>query len=413
MKNSVKYILLTLGVVVLMVVLFVAGYLPRHRREMGINAEARDETTSIPVVNVATIKKSPPSSELLLPGSMTALTEAYIYARASGYIKKRYVDFGDKVKAGELMADIEAPELDQQVIQGQAALSQLRAALGQAQASLEQSKSQEHLTKVTLDRWVVLVAKGVLAKQEGDQKQADFDNAAALVRVAEANIRAAQDNVSAGEANLSRLKELQGYERVRAPFAGVVTSRTVDTGSLISANGGNSTGTELFRVAQADVLRIVINVPQAYSSSIHVGLPAAISLQENPSRKYPGKVTRTSNSLDPNTRTLLTEVQVVNKDGSLIPGMYADIRFTGERVDPPLLAPGDALVVRANGPQMAVVGPGNKVHFQSVQLGRDYGNEVEITGGFKGGELVVINPSDDVREGAEVKPASKNNGKEK
>jgi multidrug efflux pump subunit AcrA (membrane-fusion protein) len=417
------FALLFLGVVALMAGLFAFGYLPKQKREAGIRADARSEETNVPIVNVAVIKKSPPSSELLLPGSMIPVTEAYVFARASGYIKKRYVDIGDRVKANQLMADIDAPDLDQQVIQAQAALSQARAALGQVRASLDQSHAQERLTSVTLTRWRTLVERGVLAKQEGDQKQADYDNAVALVHVAEANVKAAEDNVRAVEANLARLVELQGYENIRAPFAGVVTSRSVDAGSLISASGAGqgtpalgatsspAAGAELFRIAQTNVLRMLVNVPQAYSASIHTGMPAVLTLQENSKRKYTGKVTRTSSSIDQNTRTLLTEVQVVNQDGSLLPGMYANVQFQGERVDPPLLAPGDSLVVRANGPQLAVVGPGNKVHFQIVGLGRDYGNAIEITSGLQGGETVVINPSDDVREGSEVKPAAKKSEK--
>jgi multidrug efflux pump subunit AcrA (membrane-fusion protein) len=414
-----RFILIALAVVALMAILFVAGYLPRLQREKGIRAEAHAEETNVPIVNVAKIKKSAPTSELLLPSTMIPVTEAYIFARSSGYVKKRYVDIGDHVTQGQLLADIYAPDLDQQVIQAQAALSQARASLNQFQAALDQAKAQEHLAKVTLDRWVVLVSKGVLAKQDGDQKQADFDNATALVHVAEANIRAAQDNVHASEANVSRLIELQGYEKVTAPFTGVITSRSIDEGSLISASGAgqgtpalgtttaNASGAELFREAQVGVLRILVNVPQAYASSIRVGMPAKLSLQEDPKRIYTGKVTRTANSLDQNTRTLLTEVQVVNHDGSLMPGMYANVQFISERKDPPLLAPGDSLVTRANGTQLAVVGPGNKIHFQLVQLGRDYGGDIEILSGLQGGELVVINPSDDVREGAEVKPASK------
>jgi multidrug efflux pump subunit AcrA (membrane-fusion protein) len=415
-----KFILLTVAVVVLMAVLFVTGYLPRAERERGIRAEAHAEETNIPIVNVAQIKKSAPTSELLLPGSMIPVTEAYIFARSAGYVKKRYVDIGDLVKQGELLAEIDAPDLDQQVLQAEAALSQAKANLNQVQAALDQTKAQERLTKVTLDRWVVLVGKGVLAKQEGDQKQADFDNATALVHVAEANIKAAQDNVKASEANVSRLTELKRYEKVTAPFAGVITSRSIDEGSLISASGSgqgtpalgstssaNASGAELFREAQVGTLRIMVNVPQAYASSIHVGMPATVTLQENSQRKYTGKVTRTANSIDQNTRTLLTEVQVVNRDGSLVPGMYGNLQFISERLNPPLLAPGDSLVTRANGTQLAVVGPGNKIHFQMVQLGRDFGSEIEITGGLQGGERVVINPSDDVREGAEVKPATK------
>jgi len=410
-----------LGLLLLLAILFLAGYLPRHKREQGINREAKEEETSLPIVTVTQVKHSAPTSELLLPGNITPLTEAYIYARAAGYLKRRYVDIGDRVREGQLMAEIEAPDLDQQVVQGRASLQQARATLGQTQASLEQSQAQQHLTGVTLARWKTLVARGVLSQQEGDQKQADYDNATALVHVGEANIRAAQDNVRASEANVARLVELQGFEKIRAPFTAVVTARSVDVGSLIAANGSgqgnpnlgsNSSGAsgsgELFRVAQIGRLRILVNVPQSAAPAIHVGLPANITLQEFSRRKVVGKVTRTSNSLDQNTRTLLTEVQVDNRDGTLLPGMYVQLQFINERVDPPILIPGDSMVVRSKGPEVAILAQGNKVHFVPITVGRDYGTDIEVTSGLNGGEYVVVNPSDDVREGAEVKPASAN-----
>jgi len=418
-RKRSRIIWLVLGLVALLLILFFVGYLPRRSRERGINQEAKEEESSLPVVNVTKVKKSAPSSELLLPGNITPLTEAYIYARAAGYVKRRYVDIGDRVRQGQLMAEIEAPDLDQQVIQGRASLQQTRANLGQTQASLEQSQSQQRLTGVTLGRWKTLVSRGVLSQQEGDQKQADYDNAAALVHVAEANVRAAQDNVRASEANVARLVELQSFKFIRAPFTAVVTSRSVDTGSLISptgagqgnpnvgsnANGGNTSG-ELFRVAQIGRLRILVNVPQSFAPAIHLGLAANVTLQEMSRRKVVGNVTRTSNSLDPNTRTLLTEVQVDNRDGTLLPGMYVQLQFVSERADPPILIPGDSLVVRSKGPEVATVGQDNKVHFVPVTVGRDYGTDIEVTSGLTGGERVVVNISDDVQEGAAIKPAT-------
>ncbi len=419
-KKRSRVIWLVLGFLALFAILFVVGYLPRRSRESGINKEAKEEETSLPIVTVAQVKKSAPTSELVLPGTLTALTEAYIYARASGFVKRRYVDIGDRVREGQLMAEIDAPDLDQQVIQARASLQQTRANLGQTQASLEQSQAQQKLTGVTLARWKTLVARGVLSQQEGDQKQADYDNATAAVHVQEANIRAAQDNVRASEANVARLVELQGFKFIRAPFAGVVTSRSVDVGSLISAAGagqgnpnlgsnaagaGNTSG-ELFRVAQIDRLRVFVNVPQSYSSAIHLGLPANISLQEANRRKLVGKVTRTANSLDQNTRTLLTEVQIENRDRTLLPGMYVQIQFVSERSNPPVLIPGDSLVIRTKGPEVALLQPGNKVHFIPITVGRDYGTDIEVTNGLTGGEHVVVNITDDVREGVEVKPAA-------
>jgi multidrug efflux pump subunit AcrA (membrane-fusion protein) len=413
-----RVIWLVLGLLALLLVLFFVGYLPRRSREAGISKEAKEEESSLPVVNVARAKRSASSSELLLPGNITPLAEAYIYARAAGYIKRRYVDIGDRVTKGQLMADIEAPDLDQQVIQGRAALQQTRANLGQTQASVELAQSQQRLTGITLARWKTLVGRGVLSQQEGDQKQADYDNATAQVHVSEANVRAAQDNVRASEANVARLVELQSFEKIRAPFAGVVTSRAVDVGSLISATGAgqgnpnigslsagaNSSG-ELFRVAQIDRLRILVNVPQTFTSSIHLGLTANVSVQGS-QRKVVGKVTRTSNSLDQTTRTLLTEIQVDNRDHSLLPGMYVQLQFVSERETPPILIPGDSLVIRSKGPEVALLGQGNKIRFVPITVGRDYGTDLEVTSGLSGGEQVVVNPSDDVREGAEVRPAS-------
>jgi len=414
--KSRRALWLILGLVALLLLLFFVGYLPRRNRERGINKEAQEEESSLPVVNVVRAKKSDPTSELLLPGNITPLTEAYIYARASGYIKRRYVDIGDRVRTGQLMAEIEAPDLDQQVLQARAALQQTRANLGQTQASLEQNQSQQRLAGVTLARWKTLVGRGVLSQQEGDQKQADYDNATAQVHVGEANIRAAQDNVRASEANVARLVELQSFKSIRAPFAGIVTARSVDVGSLIAANGGGqgnpnlgsssgggNTSGELFRVAQIDRLRILVNVPQSFASSVHLGMAANVTVQ-GIQRKVVGQVTRTSNSLEQTTRTLLTEVQVANGDHSLLPGMYVQIQFVGQRQEPPILIPGDSLVIRSKGPEVAIVGQGNKVHFLPITVGRDYGTDLEVSSGLQGGERVVVNPSDDVQEGAEVKP---------
>ena len=419
--GSGRILWIVLATLALMAILFVVGYLPRRTREQGINREAKEEESSLPVVNISQVKRSAASSELLLPGNITALTEAYIYARAAGYVKRRYVDIGDRVRQGQILAEIEAPELDQQVVQARASLQQTRANLGQVQASLEQAQAQQRLTAATLARWNTLVGRGVLSKQEGDQKQADYDNSTAQVHVAEANIRAAQDNVRASEANVARLVELQSFKNIRAPFTGVITARSVDVGSLISPTGAgqgnpnlgttngagaNSTSGELFRIAQIDRLRILVNVPQSFAPAVHLGLAATITSQELSRRKLTGKVTRTSNSLDPNTRTLLTEVQVENRDHNLLPGMYVQLQFVSERVNPPVLIPGDSLVVRTKGPEVAIVGEGNKVHFLPVAIGRDYGTDIEVTSGLNGGERVVVNVDDDVREGAEVKPAT-------
>ncbi|MGI8990463.1 MAG: efflux RND transporter periplasmic adaptor subunit [Bryobacteraceae bacterium] len=412
--------LIGLGLLLLVGLLFLAGYLPRRNRGEKIDAEAQQEEENLPIVNVTKVKRSVPVSELILPGNITPLTEAYIYARASGYVKRRFVDIGDRVRAGQLLAEIDSPELAQQVQQARAGLGQSRAQLGQTQAALGQARSQLKLAAVTLERWNVLVGRGVLSKQEGDQKQADYENAEANVRAAEADVKAAQDNVGASEANLNRLIEMQGFTNVRAPFAGVITARNIDTGALISASGagqGNSAGgtaassangsqnSEMFRIAQIGTLRIMVNVPQSNAPAIHLGQQADIMLQEYSRRKFAGHVTRTASSLDQNSRTMLTEVQVANPDRLLLPGMYSQVRFTSTRENPPLLIPGDSLVTRGSGPQVAILLPGNKVHYQSVDIGRDYGTDIEVSSGLQGTEYVIVNPSDDAKEGATVRPA--------
>jgi RND family efflux transporter MFP subunit len=219
------------------------------------------------------------------------------------------------------------------------------------------------------------------------------------VQSLEKAVNVAKSNITAAEANLGRLTEMQGYLKVRAPFAGVITLRNVDTGALV-ADGT----TLLFRIAQTDRLRTYVNVPQADSTSIRVGQPAQLKIPDLPSKTFIGTVTRTANALDPATRTLLAEVQVANEGGLLLPGMYAEVNFTTPRMEPPLMIRADALVVRGDGPHVAVVGDDNVVRFQTVQVGRDYGDQLEILGGLKKGQHVVISPGDVVRENAKVRP---------
>lgn len=397
-----KPILFALALAMALAGLFLAGYLPRQKRTAGLNAEAKEERESLPIVSVVQVKRSPAASELLLPGNIEPITEASILARAEGYLRRRYVDIGDRVKAGQLLAELDAPELEQQVSQARANVSQTKAALAQVEAGLTQIQANLKLAEVTAERWNTLVSRGVFSKQEGDEKRTVLEARRADVQAQQANVNAARENVRASEANLERLLELQGYTKVKAPFTGVVTARSVDVGALIS-NGGNR---ELFRMAQTGQLRIRIAVPQANAPSVRVGETAELLVQEFPRRKFIGHITRTANSLDQNTRTLPVEVQLANPENALLPGMYAQVRLVMARVEPPLLIPGDALVVRSDGPQVAIVQPGQKAHYQKVEVGRDYGPETEIVSGLKGGEMVIVNPTDDVREGARVEPTS-------
>lgn len=391
--------LIALVLVVLIAAAFLKGYIPHQRNEATLAAEAGTASKELPTVTVVGVERSGATGTLVLPGNIEAVTEAPVLARASGYIKRRYVDIGDRVKSGQLLAEIEAPELIQQVDQAKAALDQTRAALEQSKANLEQGKAQAQLAKVTADRWKMLQSKGVVSRQENDTYQSQSVAAQANVSALEKAVASAQSNIAAAQANLSRLAELQGYTSVRAPFAGVITVRNVDVGALVS-----EANTLLFRIAQTDRLRTYVNVPQSDADSVHVGQVAHLSIVDLAGHQFAGTVTRTAHSLDPATRTLLTEVQVINSGGLLLPGMYAQVDLTTPRRNPPLLIPGDTLVVRSNGPQVAVVGGDHVVHFERLQLGRDFGDKIEVLSGLDAGQQVVVNPGDTVQEGAKVNP---------
>ncbi|MDQ6759704.1 MAG: efflux RND transporter periplasmic adaptor subunit [Acidobacteriota bacterium] len=401
-----RLVLISVGILALLALLFAIGYLPRRNRNQELAAGVTEKKESLPEVSVSKVKVAPANSDLLLPGNITPITEAALSARADGFLRKRYVDIGDHVRKGQLLAELESPELDQQVEQARAGLSQTRAALSRAQHGVTQATSNLHLAEVTVQRWKILADRGVVSRQEFDQKQAEFESQQATVQSAQADVRAAEDNVRASEANVQRLVNLQGYERIIAPFSGIITARNVDVGSLISSNGS----TPLFRMAQIDALRIMIQVPEQSSPYIRVGEAAEITLQEFSGRKFMGKVSRTANALDANTRTLPTEVMVPNKDGVLLPNMYAQVNLIGSRVTPAILIPGDALIAGSKGTQVALVNDRNRIHFQKVEVGRDYGPEIEIRQGLAGGETVVVNPSDDVNEGAAVQPVMQKQG---
>jgi RND family efflux transporter MFP subunit len=395
--------LLIIGCVLIGVIVagFFLGYLPRHRREEVLAAESKETSQNLPVVNVTKVTRSDKESELVLPGNIQAVTEAPVLARASGYIKKRFVDIGDRVKAEQVLAEIEAPELDQQILQARATLDQTNSSVQQAEAAVQQGRSNENLAKVTAGRWDNLQKRGVVSKQENDTYQAQWVSQQANVQALEKAVAAARSNVGAAQANLDRLIQLKSYQTVRAPFAGVITVRNVDTGALV-----NESSTLLFRIAQTASLRTYLNLPQTDADSVRVGQAAFLTVPELPGRKFKGTVARTANALDPATRTLLTEVQVSNADGVLMPGMYAQVDLSVPRKNPPLLIPGDTLVVRSDGPQVAVVGGDGVVHWARIQLGRDYGDRLEVLSGLEIGQQIVVNPSDVAREGVKVKPAS-------
>lgn len=397
--SGAKIALLLFIVAAMFVAAFFLGYVPHHRREMQVIAESGAQSDALPDVSVVAVKRASAMGDLVLPGNIQAVTEAPILARAEGYVRRRYVDIGDRVTAGQLLAEIEAPDLDQQVRQAQAAVEQAQADLARASAALEQGNANEAIAKLTATRWDNLVKRGAVSKQENDQYQAQYQAQAANVKALERAVDASKSNIAAMQANVGRLTEMQGYLKVRAPFAGVVTLRNVDVGTLV--NTGN---TMLFRIAQTNLLRTYLNVPQANADDVHVGQMASLATPELPERKFSGSVTRTANALDPSSRTLLVEVQVPNPDGKLLPGMYVEVNLMLPRKDPPLLLPSDTLSVRPEGTMVAALDSANTVHFRKVEVGRDYGSEIEILSGLVPGEHVIANPNDAVQEGVKVHP---------
>jgi RND family efflux transporter MFP subunit len=330
---------------------------------------------------------------------MQAVTEAPILARADGYLKRRLVDIGDRVKAGQTLAEIDAPELDQQIRQADASVEQVQASIEQAQASLEQGRANREIARITADRWKQLAAQGVVSKQENDQYQAQLTAQDANVQALEKAVAAQRSNLAATRANLARLQEVQGYRIVKAPFDGVVTVRNVDQGALV--NTGN---TLLFRIAQTGTLRTYISVPQINANSVHVGQPAELTLSNYPGRTFRATVTRTANALDPASRTMLVEIDVPNPEDALYPGMYAEVELIASQENPPLTVPAQSLITRTDGAQVAEVGPGGVLHIRKVTVGRDYGDRVEILQGLSNGATIVASPGDSAREGVKVEP---------
>lgn len=419
-------IFLILLIVAAALVIFV-GWLPRHKREEKIDQEARARTQNVSRVQAVRVEPGPPSNELMVPGTSQAYVEAPVYARASGYLVKRLVDIGDRVHTGQLLAVIDAPDLDKQV-------AQARSNLLQSESNLNQLEAQLHLASLTWDRYKVLVAKGVFSRQDGDTQEANF-------RVSEANVHAAQNIIQANHDNLERLIVLQQFERVTAPFNGVITARNVDVGSLITAQGsglaasdqsvpggtqsaaeGNNAGASgtlssnaapstggiqggaLFNISSTDRLRVLVSVPESYSNSIRLGQRAQVFFDADTNHPYQARVTRTTAAIDQNTRTLLVEVQVANPRERLMPGMYVVVNFIQVQSRPPLLVPGEAIVVRNGKSVVALVGENNVVHFQPIVIGRDYGNESEILSGLQAGNIIVRTVSDEVQDGAKVEP---------
>jgi multidrug efflux system membrane fusion protein len=309
----------------------------------------------------------------VLPGNLQAFIESPIFARTNGYLLRWYKDIGSKIQKGELLAAIDTPEVDQELSQARASREQIKAALG--------------LAKISADRWANLLKSDSVSQQEADQQASGYQQALA--------------NLAAGDANVRRLEELESFKNVYAPFSGVLTRRNVDPGALINS-GAQAAGKELFDMARVDPLRVYVSVPQAYAPNIKVGMKANVTLQEFPGQKFLGAVVRTAEAIDPATRTLYTEVDVPNKDGKLLPGSFGQVHFATGTSVPRITIPVNAMLFRAEGPQVAVVDKDGKVHLRPISIGRDFGATLEILGGLEVSDQIIINPSDSLEEGQKV-----------
>ena len=386
---------------VLVVAAFFAGYIPLRARNILVRGEASEQATALPRVDVIQVTRASTMSELDLPGNIQAVTEAPILARADGYLERRMVDIGDRVQAGQPVAEIAAPELDEQVRQLKAALQQAHEGLDQALANLEQGKANLELARITAERWAKVVARGGVSRQENDQYQAQYQAQVAGAQALEKAVSVQRSNVAQAEANVAHMDEMQGYRVVKAPFAGVITLRNVDVGALVSA--GN---TLLFRIAQTGTLRTFVNVPQTNAGTIRPGQGARLKVSNLPGREFKGTVARTANALDPSSRTMLVEIQVPNADGALLPGMYAQVQLSDARMYTPVVVPGDSLQIGADGTKVALLRPDHTVHFQPIEVGRDYGDKLEVLSGLTEGDTIIPKPGDLVREGVKVDPVT-------
>ena len=374
----------------ILAVALIVGAFPRWRQTHELNAAVAQSISAPPRVNVIVAGQMPSDPDRVLPGNSLPLLEASMYARTTGYLKRRLVDIGDRVTEGQLLAEISAPDIDDQ-------LAQAKATLEQARANLKLAEANAILAKTTLARAENANTKlpFTITKQEIDQDKA-------MVATTDATVDSAKATILSNEATVQRFSDLQSFQKITAPFPGVITARNIDPGDLISAD--NPSSKELFHLMRTDILRVFVNVPQAYSQGIKVGQDAVLYRRENPDKRFAGKVTRTADALDPNTRTLLTEVQVPNSDDALRPGMYLQVKLDFNRVIVPVVIPTAALATRKGEPRVAVLDKQHRVQYRTIRLGRDYGAEIAVLGGLTAGDTIVIHPGDDLPEGIIVDP---------
>jgi RND family efflux transporter MFP subunit len=399
MKSSRRtlFSILTVAAIALLAVVGF-GLWPRITKQRTMLADAKQESERLPSVRVAKVAYMTGSAEIELPADLQAEIETPVNARVEGYIIKRNVDIGYKVKKGQLLAELETPELDQQILQAKAAISQGLAAVKQQEAQLLQTKANLKLAEVTADRWKKLTTDGVMSVQDTDEKVAAFEVRQAELAADEANIAAANQNVASAQANLHRLDEMKSFAKLTAPFDGIITYRNPDIGTLVSAG---ATQKEVFRVADISKIRIFVNIPQAYVSAVRPGTPAIVHI-EDLNKDYHIPIGGITYSLDMNSRTMLAVLRVPNANGPLMPGMFCRVKIQVPNPPTVLAIPADAVVSRNEGQMVAVIGPDKRVHYRKVVVSRDTGSNVEVTSGVSVGDQLVLNPTDEVREGTIV-----------
>ena len=370
-RRSGRLFLLLVGVVV---VLVIAGAFTLLQRRSQYQALANEtEKLAVPIVSVIHPIAESGQEDLVLPSTLQAYVESPIYARTTGYVKKWYHDIGSRVQQGELLADIDTPEVDQQ-------LSQARADLGTSQAN-------SNLSKITATRYEELIKTDGVSKQEVDNAVGDYAAKKATVQSSEANVR--------------RLEELESFKHIYAPFSGVITRRNIDIGNLINAGNGGS-AQELFFLAQTDPIRAYVSVPEVYASAIRPGLGAFLELTQFPSQKFQGKVARTADAIDLASRTLNTEVDVPNRSAQLLPGGYAQVHLLVKVTGARLQVPVNALLFRSEGLRAVVVDADHKTHLRPLTIGRDYGTTLEVLQGLDADDWIVLNPADSLDDGIQV-----------
>ncbi len=371
-SSPIRNVVILLIAAAAIAALVASGIISRLHARKALATETNQ--LAAPTVRVMTPRRGAPQQEILLPGSIQAFVDAPIYARTNGYLKHWYFDIGTHVRQGELLADIESPEIDQQLIQ--------------AQADLETSKANAHLSETTANRFTNLLKQDAVSKQDTDNAVSD--------------LAAKNTVVQSAQANVNRLKQLVDFEKVYAPFDGIITARNTDIGQLIDSGASGGQARALFQLAAVNKLRVFINVPQIYSQAATPGLKAYLTFAEFPGRRFQGTLVRTSRSIDPTSRTLNVEVDIDNSKGELLPGAYTEVHLKATNDIPTLIIPVSTLLFRAEGLRVAIAKSDNTAALQPITLGRDFGDVVEVTTGLTGQEQIISNPPDSIIDGEKL-----------